>query len=43
MDLMTSQPCELPMEAFEDLVSGAIDLYVQYAAGAEVRKKQLIE
>lgn len=43
MDLMTSQPCELPMEAFEDLVSGAIDLYVQHVAGAEVRKKQLIE
>ena len=43
MDLMTSQPCELPMEAFEDLVSGAVDLYVQYVAGAEVRKRQLVE
>lgn len=43
MSLMTSQPCELPMEAFEDLVSGAVDLYVQYVAGAEVRKRQLVE
>jgi hypothetical protein len=38
-DLMTSTPCELPMDVFDDLVSGAIDLYVQYAAGAEARKK----
>lgn len=43
MDLMKSQPCELPMEAFEELVSGAVDLYVQYVAGAEVRKRQMIE
>lgn len=42
-DLMTSTPCELPMEAFDDLVSGAVDLYVQYVAGAEARKKQLQE
>ena len=41
MDLMTSSACELPMEVFEDLVSGAIDMYVQYAAGAEARKKQI--
>lgn len=40
-DLMTSTACELPMDAFDDLVSGAVDLYVQYAAGAEARKKQL--
>jgi hypothetical protein len=39
MDLMTSTPCELSMEAFEDLVSGAVDLYVQYVAGAEARKR----
>lgn len=39
--LMDSIPCELPMDAFDDIVSGAIDLYVQYAAGAEARKKQL--
>jgi hypothetical protein len=31
------------MEAFESLVSGAVDLYVQYVAGAEVRKRQLVE
>ena len=40
-DLMTSTPCELPSDAFDDLVSGAVDLYVQYVAGAEARKKQL--
>ena len=38
---MTSTPCELPMDAFDDLVSGAVDLYVQYAAGAEARKRQM--
>ena len=42
-DLMTSTPCELPMDVFEDLVSGAVDLYVQYVAGAEARKRQLDE
>lgn len=43
MNLMTSTACELPMEAFEDLVSGAVDLYVQYVAGAEARKRQIAE
>ena len=43
MDLMTSTACELPMEMFEQLVSGAVDLYVQYAAGAEARKRQMLE
>lgn len=43
MDIMTSTPCELPMEMFEQLVSGAVDLYVQYVAGAESRKRQLAE
>lgn len=43
MDLMTSTSCELPMEMFEQLVSGAVDLYVQYVAGAEARKRQLAE
>ena len=42
-DLMTSTPCELPMDVFEDLVSGAVDLYVQYVAGAEARKRQMDE
>lgn len=43
MDLMTSTPCELPMEMFEQMVSGAVDLYVQYVAGAEARKRQMAE
>lgn len=37
--LMTSTKCELPLDAFEELVSGAVDLYVQYVAGAEARKR----
>lgn len=41
--LMTSTPCQLPLDAFEELVSGAVDLYVQYVAGAEARKRQLEE
>lgn len=40
MNLMTSTPCELPMEMFEQLVSGAVDLYVQYVAGAEANRKR---
>ena len=28
------------MDAFDDLVSGAVDLYVQYAAGAEANKRR---
>lgn len=40
MNLLTNTPCELPMEMFEPLVSGAVDLYVQYVAGAEARKRQ---
>ena len=43
MNLMTSTPCELPIDAFDDLVTGAVDLYVQYVAGAEAKKKQLQE
>lgn len=38
--LMTSTPCELPMDAFDDIVTGAVDLYVQYAAGAEANKRR---
>ena len=38
-NIMDSVPCELPMDAFDDLVTGAVDLYVQYVAGAEARKK----
>lgn len=43
MDLMTSTPCELPMDVFDELVTGAVDLYVQYVAGAEARKRQQAE
>ena len=39
-DIMTSTPCELPMDAFDDLVTGAVELYVQYAAGAEANKRR---
>ena len=39
-DLMTSTACELPMDAFDDIVTGAVDLYVQYAAGAEANKRR---
>lgn len=38
--LMTSTPCELPMDAFDDIVSGAVDLYVQYVAGAVANKER---
>ena len=40
MNLFENQPCELPMDVFDDLVTGAVDLYVQYVAGAEARKRQ---
>lgn len=43
MDLFKRSECELPMDVFEDLVSGAVDLYVQYVAGAEARKRQMQE
>lgn len=43
MNPLTFTACELPMEMFEQLVSGAVDLYVQYVAGAEARKRQLSE
>ena len=32
-DVMTSVPCELPIECFDDLVSGAVDLYINYLRG----------
>lgn len=41
--LFTGSPCKLPIDSFEELVSGAVDLYVQYVAGAEARKRQLDE
>lgn len=39
-NIMSETACELPNVIFEDLVSGAVDLYVQYVAGAEARKRQ---
>lgn len=39
-DIMTSTECELPIDVFDDIVSGAVDLYVQYVAGAEANKKK---
>lgn len=29
-NIMTSTDCELPMDAFDDLVTGAVDLYISY-------------
>ena len=43
MNLFTETPCELGMNVFDDLVTGAVDLYVQYVAGAESRKRQMQE
>ena len=42
-DIMTNTPCELPMDAFDDIVTGAVDLYVQYVAGAEANKRRIQE
>lgn len=39
-DVLTSTPCELPMDVFDDLVTGAVDLYVQYVAGAEANRRR---
>lgn len=39
-DIMDGTVCELPIDAFEELVSGAVDLYVQYVAGAEANRKR---
>lgn len=43
MNLFDNKPCELDMSAFDDLVTGAVDLYIQYVAGAEARKRQMQE
>lgn len=39
-DIMMSTACKLPIDVFDDIVSGAIDLYIQYVAGAEANKKK---
>lgn len=38
--LMTSTPCELPMEVFEDLVNGAVQQYISYATITQQNKSQ---
>ena len=38
--LMTSTPCELPMEVFEDLVNGAVKQYVNYATLTQQNKSK---
>ena len=39
-NVMPPSPCELPIESFDDIVTGAVELYVQYVAGAEARRRQ---
>ena len=39
-DVLLNKPCELPMDVFDDLVTGAVDLYVQYVAGAEANRRR---
>ena len=36
---LTNTPCELSADVFDDLVSGAINLYIQYVVGTEANKK----
>ncbi len=38
--IITSTPCELPFDVFDDLVTGAVDLYISYAAGAEAKRRE---
>ncbi len=38
--LMTSTPCELPMEVFEDLVNGAVKQYVTYVTATQQNKSR---
>ena len=40
MDLMTSTPCELPMLCFEDIVSGAVHLYMSYLLGIQRQREE---
>lgn len=39
-DIMTSTPCELPMDCFDDLVSGAVELYINYVRGGIRRQEE---
>lgn len=39
--LVDNKPCELPMKVFDDLVTGAVNLYIQYViGGAKKDEKQ---
>lgn len=38
--LMTSTACELPLDCFDDLVTGALELYIQYVSGAEANRRR---
>ena len=42
-DLMTSTACELPLDCFDDIVTGALDLYIQYVSGAEANRRRQLE
>ena len=37
---MTSTACELPLDCFDDLVTGALELYIQYVSGAEANRRR---
>jgi hypothetical protein len=39
-NIMTNTACELPIDVFDDIVTGAVDLYVDYVAGAEANKRR---
>lgn len=39
-DLMTSTACELPLDCFDDIVTGALELYIQYVSGAEANRRR---
>lgn len=38
--LMTSTPCELPMDVFDDIVNGAVQLYLNYSGGYIKEQKE---
>jgi len=38
--VLTSTPCELPYECFEELVSGALDLYIRHLQSTQPNKER---
>jgi hypothetical protein len=38
--ILTNTPCELPFECFEELVSGALDLYIRHLQATQPRKER---